>query len=48
MWKFQGFSITQILRQINFEDVRNAKYAILKLLEALNFDLHDFLALLEG
>ena len=28
MWKFQDFSITQILREINFEDSRRTKSAI--------------------
>ena len=44
MWKFEDFSITQILREINLGmlDARNVKYAILTHLEALNFDLHDF------
>ena len=37
MWKFQDFSITQILREINFEDSRSAKTAIFAILEALNF-----------
>ena len=38
VWKFQDFSVTQILREINFGDFRSAKYAILTHLEALNFD----------
>ena len=37
MWKFKDFSTTQILREINFEDFRSAKSAILTHLEALNF-----------
>ena len=28
VWKFHDFSTTQILREINFEDSRSAKYAI--------------------
>ena len=36
MWKFYDFSITQILRQINFRDFRSAKSAIFAILEALN------------
>ena len=36
--KFHDFSITQILREINFEDSRSAKFAILPHLKALNFD----------
>ena len=46
MWKFHNFSITQILREINFADSRGAKYAILARLQALNFDLYEFLHLL--
>ena len=38
VWKFQEFSITQILREINFEDFRSAKSAILTHLEALKLD----------
>ena len=37
MWKFQDFSITQILREINFEDSRMAKTAIFAILRAVNF-----------
>jgi len=39
MWKFQDFSITQILREINFEDSRSAKTAIFAILRAVNFVL---------
>ena len=38
VWKFQDFSITQILREIKYGDSKNAKSAILAHLEALNFD----------
>ena len=38
MWKFHDFSITQILCEINFEDSRIEKSAILTHLEALNFN----------
>ena len=31
VWKFDDFSITQILREINFWDSRSAKYAIFNL-----------------
>ena len=44
VWKFHNFSTTQILRELNFLDSRSAKYAILKHLEALNFDFNDFYA----
>ena len=40
VWKFHDFSITQILREINFGDSRSAKYAILTYLEALNFGFY--------
>ena len=42
MWKFHDFCIIQILREINFEDSRSAKSAILTHLEALDFDFHEF------
>ena len=48
MWKFDKFSITQILREINFGNSKSAKSAILTHLEALNCDFHEFFALLEG
>ena len=35
-WKFQDFSITQILREINFEDSRIAKAVIFAILRAVN------------
>ena len=47
MWKSQNFSITQILREINFWDSRSAKSAILTHIEALNFDFYEFLHSLE-
>ena len=43
MWKFQDFSITQILREINFEESGSVKSAILTHLEAVNFDFYEFL-----
>ena len=48
VWKFHNFSITQILREINFLDSRSAKYAILAHLEALNFDFNEFLHFLKA
>ena len=43
MWKFQDFSITQILREINFEEARSCKTADLAILGALKMiDLVDF------
>ena len=47
MWKFQDFSITQILREINFGDSGSVKSAILTHVEALNFDSHEFLHFLK-
>ena len=48
LWKFHDFSITQILREINFGDSRSAKSAILTHLEALNFDFNEFLHFLKA
>ena len=48
VWKFHEFSITQILREINFGDSRSAKSAILIHLEALKFDFNEFLQFLEA
>ena len=48
MWKFQDFSITQILREIKFGNYTSAKSAILTHLEALNFDIYTFLHFLEA
>ena len=47
VWKFHDFPITQILREIKFEDSRSAKSAIFTHLEALNFDLYEFLHFLQ-
>ena len=48
MWKFHDFSITQILREINFGDFKSAKSAILTHLEALKFDFNEFLHFLKA
>ena len=48
VWKFQNFSITQILREIKFGDFGGPKNAILTHLEALNFDLYEFLYFLKA
>ena len=45
VWKLQDFSTTQILREINFEDYKSEKSAILTHLEALNFDFNEYLQL---
>ena len=37
VWKFQDFSITQILREINFEESGSAKNAVFAILGAVNF-----------
>ena len=42
VWKFNDFSIAQILREIKFGDSRSAKSAILTHLEALNLNFYDF------
>ena len=48
VWKFKDFSISRILREINFEDSWSAKSAILPHLEALNFGYYLFLHFLKG
>ena len=48
VWKFHGFSATQILREINFEDSRSSKSAILTHLEDLDFDIYEFVHFLEA
>ena len=47
MWKFQDFSITQILREINFWDSQSAKSTIFTHLEAPDFDFFGFLQFLK-
>ena len=46
--KFNDFSITQILREFNFGDSRSAKSVILTHLEAIKFDLNEFLHYLKA
>ena len=48
MWKFQDFSIAHIFREINSEDSKSAKSAILTHLEAQNFDFYEFLRLMKA
>ena len=48
VWKFHNYSITQILREINFSDSRNVKSAILTHLEALNSDVYEYLHFLKA
>ena len=47
MWQFHDFSITQILREINFWDSRREKAAVSTYLEALNFNSYEFLPFLK-
>ena len=48
VWKFHQFSITWILREVNFRDSRSAKSAILKHLGSLNIDFYEFLHFLKA
>ena len=48
VWKFHNFAITQILREINFDDSKSAKSAILTHLEILNFEFDEFLTFLKA
>ena len=48
MRKFHDFSITQILREIKFEDSRSAKSSIFPHLEALKFDFYEYLHFLKA
>ena len=48
MWKFHDFSITQILREINFWESKSAKSAIFTHKEALNSDFYEFMHFLKA
>ena len=48
MWKFQDFSITQNLREINLRVSGSARTAILTYLEALHLDFYVFLHFLKA
>ena len=48
MAKFHDFPITQILREIKFEDSRSEKFANLTHSGAVNFDFYEFLHLLKA
>ena len=48
MWKLHDFSITQILRVINFRHSRSAKSAILTHVEAVNLGFNEFLHFLKA
>ena len=41
-WKFQDFSVTKILREIDFGYYRGYKTALLRNLKAMNFDFCKF------
>ena len=43
-----SFSVTQILREINFGGLRSAKSAVFAILEAQNFDFYEFLHFLKA
>ena len=47
VWIFHDFSITLILREINFRDSKSEKSAIFAILEALDFEFYEFLHLLK-
>ena len=38
MWKYQDFTVTYILREINFGESRSSENAILAILAAVNFE----------
>ena len=38
MWKFQGFSIIQIIREIDLGEFRSSEIAYITILGALNFE----------
>ena len=38
VWKYQDFSVIQILREINFGEHRNSKTGVFDIYEALIFD----------
>ena len=47
VWKFHDFSITHILREINFGVSKRAKSVILKYFETLDFDFYEFVHFLK-
>ena len=48
VWEFQSFSVTQLLREIKVGTSTITKSAILKVVEALNFDFYRFLHFLKA
>ena len=48
MWKFQDFSVIQILREINFGESRSYQTAVFALFWIPNFDFHEFLHFLDA
>ena len=50
MWNFHSFSITQILREINFGEAKSAKSSVLNTFrgsEPMNFDFYALLHFLK-
>ena len=48
MWKFQNFSTSQFLREINFWDYRSSKNCYFDIFEPLKFDFDNFLQFLSS
>ena len=48
VWKLQGFSITQSIREIKIGKCRDSKSGTLTHLKALNFDFYKFLHFLKA
>ena len=48
VWKFDDFSITQILHEINFGDSASAKSAIFTHLKVLDFALYEIMHFLKA
>ena len=47
MWKFENYSVTQILREIKVGVSRVSKSAILRIAEALKYEFYEFLHFLK-
>ena len=43
VWKFQDFSVTQIIREIHFGEFRSSKVTIFAILGDLNFVIFEAL-----
>ena len=48
VWKFQNFTATHILREINFGHIEVPKTAILNILAALNFEFLEIIDIFKG